>query len=208
MEYSDEELIFRFKAGEKDSFEMLVKRYKSRVYNVVFNLVRDGHLAEDITQEVFIRMYRFLPYFKGKSKFYTWLYRLMVNLTLNTMKRVKRDGFFAHTPDLEGELDLVEKVRDESFSPQKIILNKELAKKIKQAVNSLSETLRATFILREFDDLSYAELAGVFGCSKGTIKSRIFRAREELRRKLSPYLGEGATDSSGGYKNDLQEAEK
>jgi len=201
MEYSDEELISRFKVGETGIFEILVKRYKSRVYNMVFKMVRDGHLAEDITQEVFIKMYRFLPYFRGKSKFYTWLYRLMINLTLNTLKRVRRDGFFAQTPSLEGELDLVEKVRDESFSPRKVLLNKELAEKIKLAVSSLSEILRATFVLREFEDLSYAELAKIFGCSRGTIKSRIFRAREELRRKLSSYLGE--RDSLGGCKNDL-----
>jgi len=195
MEYSDEELVSRFKAGEEEVFEMLVRRYKSRVYNVVFNLARDEHLSEDITQQVFIRMYRFLPYFGGKSKFYTWLYRLMINLTLNNLKKVKRNGFFKGVPSLKEEVDLVERVRDESFSPPKVLLNKELAEKIKLAVGSLSEKLRAVFVLREFEDLSYAELAKILGCSRGTVKSRLFRAREELRKKLSPYLGYGVSNN-------------
>ncbi len=152
------------------------------------------YLAEDISQEVFLRVYRFLDGFKGQCRFSTWLYRITINVCFNAQRKRKEEpkvlipswevanvGSNPGTPQLE----------DESFSPQKTLEKKELTTKIKSAIDSLPGVLKMTFILREFEDLSYRELAEVLRCSEGTIKSRLCRARETLRQKLEAYLSEG-----------------
>ena len=191
MQYSDEELVERFGAGDEESFKMLVERYQDRVYHIVYGIVGNKEEAEDLSQEVFLRVYRFLHRFKGKSRFYTWLYRLTVNVCLSAKRKRKNEPakiFSLANPsehgDGSGEIELA----DESLSPWKILQNREMAEKIKSAINSLSEVLKSTFVLREFEELSYEELARVFQCSRGTIKSRLSRAREQLRRKIEPYL--------------------
>ncbi len=191
MQYSDEELVERSGAGAEESFRMLVERYQDRVYHIVYGIVGNKDEAEDLSQEVFLRVYRFLPRFKGKSKFYTWLYRLTVNVCLSARRKRKNEpnkivsltDFSKHSHN-PGETELA----DKSFSPLKILQNKEMAETIKSAINTLSEVLKSTFVLREFEELSYEELARVFRCSKGTIKSRLSRAREQLRGKIEPYL--------------------
>jgi len=188
--HSDEELVEEFISGEIDSFRVLVERYKLRVYNIIYGIMGNRDEAEDLAQEVFINVYKNLHHFKRKSKFYTWLYRIAVNICLtNKRKKSKYSPVVSLTEISEvnanpGRVELA----DESFSPEKIFKDRELAWQIKSAINSLSRVLRATFILREFEDLSYQELAKVLGCSSGTIKSRLSRAREELRQKLTPYL--------------------
>lgn len=191
MQYSDEELVERYGAGDGESFRMLVERYQDRVYHIVYGIVGNKDEAEDLSQEVFLRVYRFLHRFKGKSRFYTWLYRLTVNVCLSARRKRKNEpgkifslADSSKYGDNPGEIELA----DESFSPLKILQNREMAETIKSAINSLSEVLKSTFVLREFEELSYKELTRVFKCSRGTIKSRLSRAREQLRRKIEPYL--------------------
>ncbi len=191
MQYSDEELVERYGAGDGESFRMLVERYQDRVYHIVYGIVGNKDEAEDLSQEVFLRVYRFLHRFKGKSRFYTWLYRLTVNVCLSARRKRKNEpgkifslADSSKYGDDPGEIELA----DESFSPLKVLQNREMAETIKSAINSLSEVLKSTFVLREFEELSYEELTRVLQCSKGTIKSRLSRAREQLRRKIEPYL--------------------
>jgi len=191
MQYSDEELVERYGAGDGESFRMLVERYQDRVYHIVYGIVGNKDEAEDLSQEVFLRVYRFLHRFKGKSRFYTWLYRLTVNVCLSARRKRKNEpgkifslADSSKYGDDPGEIELA----DESFSPLKVLQNREMAETIKSAINSLSEVLKSTFVLREFEELSYEELTRLFRCSRGTIKSRLSRAREQLRRKIEPYL--------------------
>jgi len=191
MSTSDKLLIEKFKAGDDDSFRKLVEKYQSKVYSIVLAMVGDKNDADDLSQEVFIKVYRFLPKFKGKSKFFTWLYRITVNTCINAKngKNKKDEVISLFTPVDEKGNFLYTRMPQENFkSPIEALKNRELNVKIKSAVDSLSDGLREVFILREIEDLSYKELAEVFQCSEGTIKSRLFRAREALREKLEPYL--------------------
>ncbi len=194
MKPSDEELVDRFRSGDEDSFRILVERHSARIFSIACRTVRDRNLAEDISQEVFLRVYRFLDGFKKQCHFSTWLYRITINVCFNAQRKRKEEpkvlipswevtnvGSNPGNPQLE----------DESFSPQKTLEKKELTTKIKSAIDSLPEVLKMTFILREFEDLSYRELAKVLRCSEGTVKSRLSRARETLRQKLAVYLSEG-----------------
>jgi len=190
--HSDEELVERFIGGETDSFTMLVERYEVRVYNIVYGIMGSRDEAEDLSQEVFIKVYKNLRHFKGKSKFYTWLYRITVNVCLSAQRKKSQSSRIVSMSRLSGvsanpgEVELP----DETFSPQKVFKDRELASNIQLAINSLPGILRITFILREFEDLSYRELARIFRCSMGTVKSRLSRARESLRQTLTPYLEE------------------
>jgi len=188
--HSDEELAERFASGEVDSFRVLVEKYKSRVYNVVYGIMGSRDEAEDLTQEVFIKVYRNLHHFKGKSRFYTWLYRIAVNVCLSAKRKRGQFSYIVSTSE-SSEVDTGRQkieLADETYSPRKVSENMELVSQIQSAINSLPRVLEMTFVLREFEDLSYRELARIFRCSSGTIKSRLARARERLRRKLRPYL--------------------
>ncbi len=194
VKLSDEELVDRFRSGDEDSFRILVERYSPFIFNIICRTIKDRSLAEDLSQEVFLRMYRFLNGFKKKCRFSTWLYRLTVNVCFSAQRRSKEESkvvSLSYQTENVGSNPGTRELEDESFSPRKTLEKEELTGKIKSAIDSLSEVLKMTFILREFEDLSYNELAKVFQCSQGTIKSRLSRARETLRQKLEVYLREG-----------------
>ena len=194
MKLSDEELVDRFRSGDEDSFRILVERHSPRIFNIIYRTTKDRNLAEDLSQEVFLRMYRFLGGFKKESRFSTWLYRLTVNVCFNAQRKRKEEPKVVILSQQVGDVGSnpgTRELEDESFSPQKTLEKEELARKIKSAIDSLPEVLKMTFILREFEDLPYKELAKVLRCSQGTIKSRLCRAREALRQKLEIYLSEG-----------------
>ncbi len=190
--HSDEELVERFVDGENDSFSMLVERYEARIYSIAYGIMGSRDEAEDLSQEVFIKVYENLGHFRGKSKFYTWIYRITVNVCLSAQRKKSRSKRIISMSRLSGvnanpgEVELA----DETFSPEKVLKDRELSSKIQVAINSLPRILRITFTLREFEDLSYRELARILRCSMGTVKSRLSRARESLRQTLTPYLEE------------------
>jgi len=193
VKLSDEELVDRFRSGDEDSFRILVERHSPRIFNIIYRTIKDRNLAEDLSQEVFLRMYRFLDGFKKKCRFSTWLYRLTINVCFNAQRKRKEESkviSLSHQVANVGSNPGTRELEDESFSPQKILEKEELARKINSAIDSLPEVLKMTFILREFEDLSYKELAKILRCSEGTVKSRLCRARETLRQKLKVYLRE------------------
>jgi len=193
MSISDEVLVLKFKSGDKNSFRRLVERYQSKVYSIVLAMIEDKNDADDLSQEVFIKVYRGLTHFKGKSKFFTWLYRITINTCINAQngrKRRPKTIFLSYPVGERGDPLSTQLSQNTVKSPIEILKNKELGAKIKLAINSLSDELKEAFILREVEDLSYKELSKILQCPEGTIKSRLFRAREEVRKKLTPYLGE------------------
>lgn len=193
MVSSDDELIRRFKKGDKESFRELVEKYQSRIYSIVVAMIGDKNDAEDICQDIFIKVYRFLHQFKGKSKFYTWLYRLTINTCINAQNDRKRKPetiSLSRPIKEEGDTVLTRISEDNVKSSMDVLKNKELGLKIKSAIDSLSDGFKEVFILREIEDLSYKELAKILHCSEGTVKSRLFRAREKLKEKLLPYISQ------------------
>jgi len=193
MSISDEVLVRRFKSGDKNSFRRLVEKYQSKIYSIVLASVRDKNDTDDLCQEIFIKVYRGLSQFKGKSKFFTWLYRITINTCISAQNARKRkpETIPLSYPVDEKENPLSTKLSQDTVKrPMEVLKNKELEVKIKLAIDSLSDRLKEVFILREVEDLSYKELSKILQCSEGTIKSRLFRAREKLKKKLAPYLGE------------------
>ncbi|MCD6318029.1 sigma-70 family RNA polymerase sigma factor [Candidatus Aerophobetes bacterium] len=193
MSISDEVLILKFKRGDKSSFRRLVEKYQSKVYSIVLAMIGDKNDADDLSQEIFIKVYKGLTQFNGRAKFFTWLYRITINTCINAQNTRKRkpETILMSYPVGEKENPLSTQLSQDTVrSPMEILENKELGMKIKLAIDSLSDGLREVFILREVEDLSYKELSKILQCPEGTIKSRLFRAREEMKKKLTPYLGE------------------
>jgi len=191
MSTSDEILIKKFKTGDESSFEKLVEKYQSRVYSIALSMLRDKNDADDVSQEIFVKVYRSLHKFKGKSKFFTWLYRITINTCINSRNgggKRKKIVSLSQPIDEQGN-DLYTYLPQKRFkSPLEVLKNKELSEKIKLAIDSLSDGLKEVFILREIEDISYKELANILQCPEGTIKSRLFRARDQLKEKLGVYL--------------------
>lgn len=180
----DNDLILEIKRGCTDSFRTLVERYQDRVLNLVRQYLSDRADCEDVAQEVFVKVYRKLDSFKGQSSFYTWLYRIAVNTATDCLKRRRRD------PSVS--LESLPPVFDEAVSndpaPEKSMMDQELRSRLAEAVESLPEPFKSVLVLREFEDCSYEQMAEILGCSMGTIESRLFRARQRLREKLTSYL--------------------
>lgn len=188
-EVLDSELVARVQAGDKTAFDLLVLKYQHRIVQLVYRYIKDPVEAQDVAQEAFIKAYRALPEFRGESAFFTWLYRIAVNAAKNHLDlRNRRPG-----DDADLDVDDAEQIasigRLKSFdTPERILLSEEMAETILAAFDDLSEDLRTAISLRELEGMSYEEIAEVMQCPVGTVRSRIFRAREAIDQRLRPLL--------------------
>ena len=188
---TDAVLVARTVAGDKKAYELLVIKYERRIQRLIGRMVRDVDLVEDIAQESFIRAYRALHQFRGDAQFYTWLYRIAVNTAKKALMELKRDptvseGFFKSDDDGETYSPGAELIDDET--PETVLAAKEIANVVNLALKELPDDLRQAVTLREIDGLTYEEISTVMNCPIGTVRSRIFRAREVISAKVKPLL--------------------
>ena len=186
----DQQLVARAQRGEKHAFELLVAKYQRRLLRLISRLVRDPAEAEDVAQEAFIKAYRALPQFRGDAAFYTWLYRIGVNSAKNFLVSQGRKAPTSTEKDVdEAEtFDEGEQLRDIN-TPESMLMSRQVAAAVNAAMDRLPEELRTAVTLREIEGLSYDEIADVMNCPIGTVRSRIFRAREAIAVELRPLLG-------------------
>ena len=188
----DAPLIERVKQGDVRAFEMLVVKYRRRIERLIGRMVRDVDLVPDIAQESFIRAYRAMPNFRGDSAFYTWLYRIAVNTAKKALMELKRDPLVFESAlasrDDDNETSRVENELSDGETPESILAGKQVAATVNAAIEALSQDLRQAITLREIEGLSYEEIAEVMNCPVGTVRSRIFRAREAIALRLRPLL--------------------
>jgi RNA polymerase sigma-70 factor (ECF subfamily) len=189
---ADAPLVERVKRGDVKAFEMLVVKYQRRIERLIGRMVRDTDLVQDIAQETFIRAYRAIPQFRGESAFYTWLYRIAVNAAKKALVEMKRDPIVTESArasrDDDDETSRVENELSDGETPEALLASKEIATTVNASIDALSEDLRQAITLREIEGLSYEEIAEVMNCPIGTVRSRIFRAREAIALKLRPLL--------------------
>jgi RNA polymerase sigma-70 factor (ECF subfamily) len=189
---SDTLLVERAVAGDQGAFELLVIKYQRRIQRLIGRMVRDVDLVEDIAQETFIRAYRALHQFRGDAQFYTWLYRIAVNTAKKFLLELKRDptvsenAFKSDDENDETSWAGIESTTDET--PESVLAAKEIALAVNAAMNALPEDLRQALVLREIEGLSYEDISELMNCPIGTVRSRIFRAREAISAKVKPML--------------------
>ena len=181
---SDQKLVERVQKGDNGAFDLLVLKYQHKIVNLVMRYVRDPELAQDITQEAFIKAYRALPRFRGDSAFYTWMYRIAVNTAKNHLAAQRRRPM-----DIELDLQDPEQYElharlKETDTPEGITLSNELLEIVERAIAALPEDLRTAIVLRELEGMSYEEIAQAMECPVGTVRSRIFRARDAISKKV------------------------
>ena len=186
----DQQLVQRAQQGDTKAFEVLVAKYQRRLGRLLSRFIKDEHEVNDVVQESFIKAYRALPSFRGESAFYTWLYRISINTAKNFLANSnKRPISSCDIANSEGEiLDVVEQLADD-LTPEAELMNREILETVESAVAKLPEDLRRAITLREIEGLSYEEIAEVMNCPIGTVRSRIFRAREVIAADLRPLLG-------------------
>lgn len=185
----DQQLVERVQSGDKHAFDLLVSKYQRKLGRLISRFVRDSAEAEDVTQEAFIKAYRALPGFRGESAFYTWLYRIGINTAKNHLlsnkRRVSTNSFFdADEAESFEEASLLREVD----TPENELMSKQVVGVVQSSLQQLPEDLRSALTLREIEGLSYEEIASVMNCPVGTVRSRIFRAREAIAENLRPLL--------------------
>lgn len=186
----DQQLVERVQNGDKHAFDLLVAKYQRKLIRLLSQFVRDPAEVEDVAQEAFIKAYRALPSFRGDSAFYTWLYRIGINTAKNYLVSQGR-----RAPTLQGiDSEEAENFEDggilrEMHTPESELMSKQIAQTVNQTLEELPEELRTAIILREIEGLSYEDIANIMECPIGTVRSRIFRAREAISEKLRPLLG-------------------
>jgi RNA polymerase sigma-70 factor (ECF subfamily) len=187
---SDEILVAKCQNGDKQAFELLIKKYQRRIFHLIYRITQDPAVVESVAQEVFLKAYRSIASFRGSSQFYTWLYRIAVNTSLSYIKKESaeenRERILDH--DLHNPILQSESLKTED--PEELFLRKEFFKHLLDSLRRLPEDLRTAVILREFSGMNYEEIAEVMEIPLGTVRSRIFRARARLREMLEPYVYE------------------
>ena len=194
---ADIALVRRAKRGDYRAFDLLVLKYQSKVISLARKFIQDTHLAEDIAQEAFVKAYKSLKSFREESAFYTWLYRITVNTAKNYLKSKKRRKEYSESEvftaiDIEN-LDIFD-IPGEG-SPEEILIANNLRDVILESLSNLPEDIRTAVSLREFEGLTYEEISKVIGCPIGTVRSRIFRGREEIQDKIAPLLSHKKKES-------------
>jgi RNA polymerase sigma-70 factor, ECF subfamily len=186
---TDKQLIERVKKGEKAAYDLLVLKYQQRIVNLVSRFVRNQSDALDVTQEAFIKAYRALPNFRGESAFYTWLYRIAVNTAKNHLAVQSRRPSGSNNYDVSEieQFEGADALREQA-TPESMLLKDELQATVLKAIEDLPEDLKTAIMLREIEGLSYEEIASVMECPIGTVRSRIFRAREAIDGEMKPLL--------------------
>ncbi len=186
---TDLQLVRKVRHGDKSAFDLLVVKYQSRVASIISRYVFDHQEVMDLTQETFVKAFRAMDRFRGDSAFYTWLYRISVNTAKNFLEsRGRRPQTSADSAEAEN-FEEGFRLRDNA-SPETILRRDELQRELEVAIAALPEELRSAFLLREYDGLSYEDIAGILECPIGTVRSRIFRARESVDRHLGPLLND------------------
>lgn len=185
----DQQLVERVQRGEKRAFDLLVSKYQRKLFRLLSRLIRDPAEIEDVAQEAFIKAYRALPNFRGESAFYTWLYRIAINTAKNYLVAQGRRAPTQSDTEIEDaeNFDDGELLRNED-TPDRILLSKQVAEAVNRAIEALPEELRTAIVLRELEGLTYEEIAASMNCPIGTVRSRIFRAREAVAEELRPLL--------------------
>lgn len=185
----DHELVLRVQRGDKKAFELLVNKYHRKIGRLLSRMIRDQAEIEDVTQDAFIKAYRALPAFRGESAFYTWLYRIAINTAKNYLASLgRRPVLSTEYEDEDGDtLDTASQLPDMN-TPETEMMNRQIVATVNQAVEALPEELRTAITLREMEGLSYEDIAAVMNCPIGTVRSRIFRAREAIATKLRPMI--------------------
>jgi RNA polymerase sigma-70 factor, ECF subfamily len=185
----DRQLVERAQRGDKHAFELLVSKYQRKLVRLLARFVRDPAEVEDVAQEAFIKAYRALPSFRGDSAFYTWLYRIGINTAKNYLVAIRRRAPTAtefNSEDAES-FEGGEQLRDIN-TPESLMMSKEIASTVNDTMEHLPEELRSAITLREIEGLSYDDIAEIMNCPIGTVRSRIFRAREAIAERLRPLL--------------------
>ena len=186
----DQQLVERAQRGDKQAFELLVSKYQRKLARLLSRFIRDATEVEDVTQEAFIKAYRALPTFRGDSAFYTWLYRIGINTAKNHLVAMGRRA--PTTTDFDSDeaenFEDGDQLRDLN-TPENELMSRQVAETVNQTLEELPEELRTAITLREIEGLSYEDIASIMNCPIGTVRSRIFRAREAIADKLRPLLG-------------------
>ena len=184
-------LVDRCRGHDAAAFDEVVGRYKNKLYNYIFRMVGDSDDAEDLTQEVFVRMFTSLDSFRRQASLHTWLFRIAGNLCIDHFRRNKKSRQVAYSLDEPYQSDEGEGGRDlpdATFEPHRLLEQQEMGEQIQRALGQLPEKLRAVLILHDMEDLPYEEIAQIVGCPLGTVKSRLFHARQQLRQRLTGYI--------------------
>jgi len=186
----DQQLVERAQHGDKHAFELLVAKYQRKLGRLLSRFIRDAAEIEDVTQETFIKAYRALPSFRGDSAFYTWLYRIGINTAKNYLVAMGRRAPTTTEFDIADAeaFEDGEQLKDVN-TPENELMSKQVAITVNQTLQELPDELRTAITLREIEGLSYEDIASIMGCPIGTVRSRIFRAREAIAEKLRPMLG-------------------
>ena len=200
----DQELVRRAKQGDRRAFDLLFLRYRHKIRGLVGRFVRDSAELDDVVQEAFIKAYRALPNFRGDSAFYTWLYRIAINASKNYVAASSR-----RAPTVDVDIGTAEQLEQtdgaytlrDSESPEQALRRDELAATIRQAITDLPDDLRTTVTLREFDGLSYRQIAEITDCPVGTVRSRIFRARESIDERIRFLVGRRRRQDGAASRN-------
>lgn len=190
VKVTDQQLVERVQKGDKKAFDLLVMKYQQRIVNLVSRFVRNPTDALDVTQDAFIKAYRALPGFRGDSAFYTWMYRIAVNTAKNYLAVQSRRPLDAEQDISEIEQFEGDNALKEYATPEHMLLRDEIQETVINAIEDLPEDLKIAITLREVEGLSYEDIATAMDCPIGTVRSRIFRAREAIDKQLKPLLNE------------------